>query len=332
MESEKKQARGKILVVDDEEAVGKLLQQWLDDDGYEVAYAQDACEVAGYLEQETFDLVTLDIMMPGMDGLELLDWMRQNFPDVGVIMATALGNLDTVLAAMRAGAINYMIKPFNMDLVSEEIARGMERQRLVAENRAHQQELEEKVEERTRELNAAHGQLEKKVRELEGRDRLVQLQMAPPRDWREANTEILRVVETVIEVEGAAIFRRDKGGDYLMVGKQLGIAVPEGEERRMVVDEKCELVGQVFQTGESRTGAGGEVVAPIAYSGEVLGALWVEGIEAEEEEVVFDQLWYLCREAALVLRMVQMTAALEHGEAEIDDLLQEEGLPAVQEC
>jgi DNA-binding response OmpR family regulator len=327
-----KQSRGKILVIDDEESVGKLLLQWLDSEGYEVAYAQDACQVAGYLEQETFDLVTLDIMMPGMDGLELLGWMRQNFPDIGVIMATALGNLDTVLAAMRAGAINYMVKPFNMDLVSEEIARGMERQRLVAENRAHQQELEEKVAERTRELDAAYKQLKKKVRELEGRDRLVQLQMAPPRSWREANGEILRVVEQVIEAEGAAIFRRDAGGGYLMVGKQLGVAVPEGEERRIVIDEENELVGQVFQTGESRTGAGGEVVAPIVYSGEVLGALWVEGIAAEEEGEVFDQLWYLSREAALVLRMVQMTAALEHGEAEIDDLLQEEKLPTVQEC
>ena len=117
-----------------------------------------------------------------------------------------------------------------------------------------------------------------------------------------------------------------------MVGKQLGVAVPKGEERRIVIDEENELVGQVFQTGESRTGAGGEVVAPIVYSGEVLGALWVEGIAAEEEGEVFDQLWYLSREAALVLRMVQMTAALEHGEAEIDDLLQEEKLPTVQEC
>jgi len=331
MEREEK-AQGKILVVDDEEPVGKLLQQWLEDDGYEVSYARDACEVTGYLEQEKFDLVTLDIMMPGMDGLELLDWMRENFPEVGVIMATALGNMDTVLAAMRAGAINYMIKPFNMELVSEEVARGMERQRLVAENRVYQRELEEKVEARTRELNSAHGQLEKKVRELEGRDRLVQLQMAPPGSRREANIEILRIVEQVIGAQEVAIFRRDRDGYYLMAGRQLGIAVPEGEERRVVVDEESELVGQVFRTGESRTGTGGEVVAPIAYSGEVLGVLWVEGIGVEGEGEVFDQLWYLSREAALVLRMVQMTVALEQGGAEIDEMLQEEKPPALREC
>ena len=96
--------RGRILIVDDEEPIGKLLQNWLGDEGYETRYARDGSEVAGFFEQERFDLVSLDIMMPGMDGLEVLKWIRESYPEVGVIMATDLIGSPLTMMGTRAAA------------------------------------------------------------------------------------------------------------------------------------------------------------------------------------------------------------------------------------
>ena len=324
--------RGRILIVDDDEPIGKLLQHWLDDEGYETRYARDTCEVAGFFEQERFDLVTLDIMMPGKDGLEVLKWIKESYPEVGVIMATALGNLKTVLEAMRGGAMGYLIKPFDLELVTEEIGLAMERQRLVAENREYRLKLEQKVEVRTRQLREAYARLEQKVRELEGRDRLVQLQMSPPADVRAAEGEILRIVVEMLKAEKAVILRPDETGDTLVVEGAPDESAGEGEVFQIPIDAEEEPISQAFRTGESRTGAGGEVIVPILYDREVLGVLWVEGMQEEEEQEVFDRLWYLGREIALVLRMVQMTTDLAAGRTELEVLLQMEGEEVDGDC
>ena len=120
------------------------------------------------LREELFDLVTLDVMLPDANGLEILVWLNENYPETGVIMATAMGDLGTVLQAMRLGAINYLLKPFNLDLVSQEIRVAMERQRLAAENRSYQRELEAKVAAQTTQLQEAYDLLRLQVKELEG--------------------------------------------------------------------------------------------------------------------------------------------------------------------
>ena len=111
------QYRGRILVVDDEEPIGRLLQSWLMDEGYQARCALGFDEVCRSMAEEPFDLVTLDVMMPDVDGLQVLKWIKAHYPDTGVVMATALDDLDTVLEAMRAGASNYLVKPFKQSKV-----------------------------------------------------------------------------------------------------------------------------------------------------------------------------------------------------------------------
>ena len=152
--------KGRILVVDDEAPVGQLLQQWLIDEGYYALQVLTFDAVQRAMQQTAFDLVTLDIMMPDVDGLQVLRWIKAHYPEVGVVMASALGDLDTVLEALRLGAANYLLKPFNLDLVSEEIARAMEQQRLIAENRAYQAQMEKKVAAQLHSLQQAHTQLQ----------------------------------------------------------------------------------------------------------------------------------------------------------------------------
>jgi len=330
MESEN---RGKILVVDDEEPVAMLLQDWLTDEGYEVRQALHFDTVRRAMEQEPFDLVTLDIMMPEVDGLQILRWLREHYPDAGVVMATALGDLDAVLEAMRAGAINYLLKPFNMDLVTEEIGRAMERQRLIAENRSYQRELEQKVKERTRVL-------EQKVRELEGRDRLVQLQMSPPADVGEASAEILRIVAQVMEGSKVSLYQPDEGEEHLEIKAALGLSVPNGIEgegklrklAKVPVAVEDSVVARVFREGQPETGAGDEMAAPVVYNEKVLGVLMVDGAAKAGEETALSALRRLGREAALVLRMVQLTVDLESGQVEVRELLQQEEEDGSENC
>jgi C4-dicarboxylate-specific signal transduction histidine kinase len=161
--------RGRVLVVDDEGSVVELLTLWLSQSGYEVCAATDAATARRALASGGFDLVTLDIAMPGGSGLDLLRWVRSEHPDVGVVMASATGDVEMVIEAMRLGAFSYMIKPFQLDLVVHEVNRALERQRLVQDSRQRQEDLETRVTQQTQELRQAYAKLEQQVAEIERR-------------------------------------------------------------------------------------------------------------------------------------------------------------------
>lgn len=328
MASEEVNCKGRILVVDDEIPVGKVLQQWLLSEEYMVDYANNFAEVEKAFAQGSYDLVTLDIMMPDVDGLQTLQWLRENHPDVGVVMATALSSFDTVLEALRGGAIDYLLKPFNMDLVSEEIARAMERQRLVAENRAYEEHLEKLVAERTAQLEQAYAQLQQQVRELEGRDCLVQLQMSPPECIEEAHRESLRVIANVFQAERVGLYSADSSGLELRLVAALGwsaVGVVEGQQAlenvAAIATETAESpIARAFVEKKAQQVDG--IAVPVLFNEETLGVLWIEGECAGDETL--NAAWRLGREVALVLRMVQMAGDLEMGRVEVDELLRME--------
>ncbi len=162
-------SRGRVLIVDDEGSVAELLGLWLSQNGYETSAATDVAAAKDALASVAFDLVTLDIAMPGSGGLDLLRWLRREYPQVGVVMGSASGDLELVIEAMRLGAFSYMIKPFQLDLVVHEINRAMERQRLLQDSRRQQEELETRVAEQTQELRQAYAKLEQQVAEIERR-------------------------------------------------------------------------------------------------------------------------------------------------------------------
>ena len=323
MEQREQQA-GRILVIDDEKPVGLVLQSWLTRKGFYVRHALDFDEVSQFFASDEFDLVTLDIMMPGVDGLQVLRWLREHFPDVGVIMATALGDLDSVLEAMRLGAINYLIKPFNMELITEEIERGMERQRLIAENRSYQRELEQKVEERTRklqertrELQEAHGRLERQLQELEGRDRLVRFQMTM-HSLEEACAEVLEVLRETLGVERGVLYRPADGGERLEVAASMGM----GEDvANPSLEEVEEPSVRAFVRGELVEGMEEEIAVPVIYRDEILGVFSTARPPASMNRKEFiDALLRLSGEAALVLRGALVTEDLENETFSLDGL------------
>ena len=119
-----------VLVVDDEQAVCKELRKFLEGKGYSVVEAYNGDEALAAYTQESPDVVLLDIRMPGKDGLEVLEGIRQQDADAAVIMTTAAHDMDTVVRAMELGAYDYLVKPINRDQLVVSVGRAMGSKRL----------------------------------------------------------------------------------------------------------------------------------------------------------------------------------------------------------
>ena len=107
--------RFRILVVDDELVVRDSLKEWLVDEGFQVEMAESGAEALEKTAKETFHLMLLDIKMPGMDGVEVLKRSKDIRPELPVVMMTAYATVETAVEAMKIGALDYLMKPFDPD-------------------------------------------------------------------------------------------------------------------------------------------------------------------------------------------------------------------------
>src|SRR6202044_3865058 len=150
----------KILVVDDEEAIREVISTLLEAQGFQCTTCHNGKVGLESFRRDSFDLVLSDIVMPEMDGLKLLGELRLDDPDGPVIMVTAMHDISIALEAIRAGAYDYILKPFEKDQLYLSVGRALEHRRLVLENRTYQSGLQELVEERTLQLSDAMRDLE----------------------------------------------------------------------------------------------------------------------------------------------------------------------------
>lgn len=126
--------RPAILVVDDELSVRDSLDHWFRRDGFRTGTAKDATEALKRLEEDSWDLVLLDIKMPGVDGLELQQRIHEIDPELMVVMITAYATVETAVRALKQGAFDYVTKPVDPDELSHLVHRALEQRRLKAEN------------------------------------------------------------------------------------------------------------------------------------------------------------------------------------------------------
>ncbi len=134
----------KVLVVDDETIVRESLRDWLTDVGHQVLTAENGYQALEIIEKEKPAIAIVDLVMPGMDGIELLKRAKQISPNIEVIIITAYGSIPTAITAMRGGAYDYIEKPFcpeKAELLVEKLA---EHHRLIEENIALRRKLEER--------------------------------------------------------------------------------------------------------------------------------------------------------------------------------------------
>jgi PAS domain S-box-containing protein len=133
--------RDKILIVDDEADIALILKLQLEDSGYRTVRARDGIEALEQLAKNSFTLMLLDIKMPRMNGMEVLDKVRYEYPDTGVVMMTAHGSEAIAVEAMKKGAIDYISKPFSTDDLVKKIERAIQNLRTRQENLRLSQQL-----------------------------------------------------------------------------------------------------------------------------------------------------------------------------------------------
>jgi DNA-binding NtrC family response regulator len=119
-----------ILIVDDDPAICDYMQTLLEKDGFAVKTMSDPTLVEDEIRQKTYHVIILDLMMPKMDGIEVLKRIRSIDSDIAVVMFTAHPNLDTAVASMKLDAVDYIKKPFNVDEFREVLARVMKKKGL----------------------------------------------------------------------------------------------------------------------------------------------------------------------------------------------------------
>ncbi|MFB0556950.1 MAG: sigma-54-dependent transcriptional regulator [Dehalococcoidia bacterium] len=143
---------GRALVVDDEESVRNLLQRILVEAGYNVVTAANGQEALDKVCQLRVGIVLLDVKMPGISGIEVLRQLIATYPDICVIMATAVDNAQTAVEALKLGAYDYITKPFNRDDVISTLQRAIQKKRIKSESEHRQLELQKRVREQAQHL------------------------------------------------------------------------------------------------------------------------------------------------------------------------------------
>ena len=133
----------RILIVDDEKSVRETLREMLEYEGYEVVEADSGLQALDLFSQQSFDVVLCDIKMPGMDGMELLEKILQSY-DIPVIMISGHGTIDTAVDAIKKGAFDFIIKPFDLNRLLISIRNALDRSNLMEETKRLKSKLSKK--------------------------------------------------------------------------------------------------------------------------------------------------------------------------------------------
>ena len=164
-----------ILLIEDEANLRHNLGVLLEGEGYRVVSAEDGAEGIRKLQEEPFDLVITDVVMPEVDGFQVMEYLKDHAPDVVVVAITAYVSTESAIEALRRGAYDYLAKPFDVDLMQIVVKRALEKARMQKAFRQYMGELERQVEERTRNLAEANINLEQSMEELRAtQEQLVQ--------------------------------------------------------------------------------------------------------------------------------------------------------------
>lgn len=248
-------AAERILVVDDEEAIREIVTSMLTSAGFQCRQAGSGLQALAILESgEDFSLMLTDLMMAELDGIGLLERTKEKYPEMPVVMVTAVHDISVALAAIRNGAYDYLLKPFEREQLLATVHRAMENRRLKLENRAYQSNLESLVTARTQQLRQAMADLERSY------DITLEA-LGDALDLRDAETEghSKRVTAYTIAIARAMNLAPDRirviaRGAFLHdIGK---MAIPDAilrkpgaltEEEKIIMREHCYLGYQMLK-------------------------------------------------------------------------------------
>lgn len=144
----------RILVVDDEDSVRSLLQKVLRKNGYEATVASNGQQALDCFRTQDFELALLDIGLPDISGMDLLEQISGEFPGTTVLMATGLADVDVAVESMKRGADDYLTKPFNIDDMLIRVEKALERRYLAVLAKDYHHKLEERVSDQSEQLQS----------------------------------------------------------------------------------------------------------------------------------------------------------------------------------
>lgn len=159
-----------VLIIDDEPIIRLLIRDYLEDSGYLTREAENGKHGLEVFRETPPDVVLVDLRMPEVDGLDVLQAITREAPEIPVIVVSGTGRMKDVIEALRLGAWDYITKPIeDMEMLEHAIGKSLERARLLRDNRLHQEHLEEQVRQRTHALQQSEARYRQLSEELEER-------------------------------------------------------------------------------------------------------------------------------------------------------------------
>lgn len=229
----------RILVIDDSESMRKLISETLTNEGFTVDVASDGISAIRMIKSNPYDLITLDVEMPGLRGIEVLRIIKKIDTNICVIMVTSIATIQTAINAIRQGAYDYITKPFDTEDMILSLKRGLEQRHLFLENQrlmkhlqAMNEELEQKVLDRTRKLEESKRQLQVYAEQLEKKHNELEAAYAELKQLDQMKSEFITVASHELRTPLVAI----QGYNSIMLKEKLG-PLTERQRKGLLVAE-----------------------------------------------------------------------------------------------
>ncbi|HUQ46306.1 MAG TPA: HD domain-containing phosphohydrolase [Gemmatimonadaceae bacterium] len=237
------------LVVDDEPRLRQVLVHLMSGDGFTCLEAGNGEEALVLLHQHPVTLVMSDLRMPKMDGLELLRQVRARWPDVAMVMITAVADVEVAVSCLAIGAMDYLTKPFHLEEVRARVAQAMENRRLVLENRGYQESLQDKVAVQARRLEELF------MASIQSLAEVLELKDPYTRGHSVRVSHYSAVIARELGIEGEMLRQIELGGHVHDIGK-IGV-------REEVLNKPGKLTAAEYEHIMTHPVVGWRILAPL---------------------------------------------------------------------
>jgi len=257
----------RILTIEDEAAIRSSFVSFLEDCDFDMLEAENGKIGIELIDRELPDLILVDLRMPEVDGLTVLDYVSTNYPDIPVIAVSGTGNINDVIEALHYGAWDYILKPVeDLNILLYAVKRALEKVRLDRENREHRERLEEEVEIKTAQLKEANIRLQSinhKLKEIvKSTSKLISINRLD-----HFGTEILEHFGRHLSATGGSMYLK-QNGELICIGsldrghapQKLTLPLREGSPFRRVMESGKPLIVRDLLNGSctmSRSGYDG---------------------------------------------------------------------------